>query len=62
MTSRNDLIHCARVYLSEARRRRNQSFGFTLIAWAGNCRRKAMQIHEISAQGDLFEHMEARTI
>lgn len=35
-------IHCARVYLAEARRRRRQSFGFVLLEWAANARRRAM--------------------
>ena len=42
MTDRAKHIHSARVYLAEARRRRNQSFGFVLLEWAGNARRRAM--------------------
>ena len=35
-------LHCARVYLAEARRRRNQpAFHAVLLEWAANCRRRA---------------------
>lgn len=60
MTDRQSLIHCARVYLSEARRRRNQAFGFTQLQWAGNSRRRAMKIREAPAQGDSFADMAIR--
>ena len=35
-------IHAARVYLAEARRRRGQTFGFVLLEWAANARKRAM--------------------
>jgi hypothetical protein len=41
MTEREANIHTARVYLAEARRRRNQTFGFVLLEWAANARRRA---------------------
>jgi hypothetical protein len=44
-------LHCARVYLAEARRRRGQRFAHTLLLWAGNARRRAMQEPK---QRDLF--------
>jgi hypothetical protein len=51
MTERAQHIHCARVYLTEARRRRTQTFGFVLLEWAGNARRRAMAA---TGQGELF--------
>ena len=41
--TREQSIHCARVYLAEARRRRGQSFAVTLLRWAANSRRRASQ-------------------
>lgn len=41
MNDREANIHSARVYLAEARRRRRQSFGFVLLEWAANARRRA---------------------
>jgi len=49
VTDRESAIHCARVYLAEAKRRRGQPFALTLIRWAGNQRRRAMR-----GQGRLF--------
>ena len=40
-----------RVYLAEARRRRGQTFGFVLLVWAANARRRAMAA---TVQGELF--------
>lgn len=42
MTRTTD-IHAARTYLAEARKRRerHRGFAFTLLAWAGNARRRA---------------------
>jgi hypothetical protein len=51
MSERDSAIHCARVYLAEAKRRRGQVFALTLIRWAGNQRRKAMRA---VVQQDLF--------
>ena len=34
-------LHCARVYLAEARRRRGQKFAITLLLWAANARKRA---------------------
>ena len=34
-------IHCARVYLTEAKRRRGQPFHAVLLQWAANCRNRA---------------------
>ena len=51
MTDREQHIHLARVYLTEARRRRGQSFGFVLLEWAANARRRAMAAR---VQGELF--------
>ena len=34
-------IHCARVYLAEAKRRRGQPFHTVLLQWAANCRLRA---------------------
>ena len=47
----NPHIHCARVYIAEARRRRGQKFAVTLLLWAANARRRAMQEPK---QRDLF--------
>lgn len=51
MTARDSHLHCARVYLAEARRRRGQLFALVLLRWAGNQRRLAM---ECTRQGELF--------
>lgn len=41
-SERSSAIHCARVYLTEARRRRQDpSFHATLLQWAANARRRA---------------------
>lgn len=52
-------IHCARVYLREARSRAGnpaqRGFCFVLLGWAANARRRAMQaIQQQPIQGDLF--------
>ena len=44
-------INIARVYIAEARRRRGQKFAVTLLLWAANARRRAMQEPK---QRDLF--------
>ncbi len=41
MNEREFNLHRARVYLAEARRRRDQQFGWTLLQWAANARRAA---------------------
>ena len=42
MTERDGCLHCARVYIAEARRRRHTpSFHATLLRWAANMRRRA---------------------
>jgi hypothetical protein len=46
-------VHRARVYLAEARKRRRQTFGFVLLIWAANARRRAMGARQV-AQMDLF--------
>lgn len=52
-------IHCARVYLREARSRAGnpaqRGFCFVLLGWAANARRRAMQaMRQQPIQGDLF--------
>ncbi|QEH79968.1 hypothetical protein EIK56_18250 [Sphingomonas sp. C8-2] len=55
-------IHCARVYLNEARFRRINrgryagisTFHFALLTWAGNARRRAAAIDVRPAQMDMF--------
>ena len=42
--TRDQHIHAARVYLAEARRRRSQTFGFVLLQWAANARKRAMAV------------------
>ena len=44
-------LHCARVYIAEARRRRGQKFAITLLLWAANARKRAMSEPK---QRDLF--------
>lgn len=44
-------LHCARVYLAEARRRRGQRFAHTLLQWAANARKRAASEPK---QRDLF--------
>lgn len=45
-------LHIARVYVTEARRRRGQKFAITLLLWAANARKRAMSEPK---QRDLFE-------
>lgn len=56
MVDRAFAIHCARVFLAEASRRRhshvNRDFYWTLIGWAQQRRREAASIRE--PQGDFF--------
>lgn len=52
-------IHCARVYLREARSRAGnpaqRGFCFVLLNWAANARRRAVQaMRQQPVQGDLF--------
>lgn len=52
-------IHCARVYLREARSRAGnpaqRGFCFVLLGWAANSRRRAAQaMRQQPIQGDLF--------
>lgn len=51
MDDRAANIYIARVYLTEARRRRGQTFGFILLEWAANARRRAMAA---TVQRELF--------
>jgi hypothetical protein len=55
-TERELLLHCAKVYVREARsrRKRDPNFSATLLGWAINARRKAYAIDNRPAQGDLF--------
>lgn len=41
MNNRAACIYCARVYLSEAKRRRDQPFHAVLLRWAANQRKLA---------------------
>lgn len=57
MTKRETHIHTARVYLAQARvfftrKNSDREFGFKLLQWAANQRRKAMACKP--AQGVLF--------
>ena len=54
MTAREAAIHQARVYLTQARVARFESWRATLIRWAGDCRRRAMKPNDKPAQGELF--------
>ena len=58
MTDRLLAIRCARIYLREARLRAatpaQRGFTFTLLEWAGNARRRAMQEMRSQIQGELF--------
>ncbi|WP_156804283.1 hypothetical protein [Rhodanobacter fulvus] len=57
MTDRQLQLHCARVYLAEAGRRRhhpqNKDFYWTLMGMVAGCRRKAAAMREPS-QAELF--------
>ena len=58
-TERAAAIHCARVYLREARSRAcnpaQRGFCFVLLGWAANARRRAVQaMRQQPIQGDLF--------
>lgn len=46
MTPRERSIHAARVYLTESRKRRGQAFGWVLLTWAGNARKRAKEATE----------------
>lgn len=39
--SREMDIHCAKVYLTEAKRRRSGTFHAVLLKWAAKCRKRA---------------------
>lgn len=56
--TRIDLIHQARVYLRESRQRNSnpaqRSFAFTLLRWAGECRKRAAAMRDDPDQLDLF--------
>lgn len=39
-------IFTAKVYLAESIRRGRQPFAFTLLTWAGNARRRAMETEQ----------------
>ncbi len=53
-TQREVEIHTAKVLIAEARRRRGQSFAFTLLEWAANARKRAAVLSDKPIQGDLF--------
>jgi hypothetical protein len=46
-------LHCARVYLREARSRRGTAFSTTLLQWAANARRRSLAIDLRPAQREL---------
>ena len=48
--SRETEIHCARVYLSESRRRGRSQFAHLLLTWAGNARRRAAAVKQTPVQ------------
>lgn len=54
--TRADNIHCARVYLAQSRHysRLHRGWSFTLLAWAGNARRRAMAAKAQPHQAELF--------
>lgn len=52
--NRASLLHCARAYLAEARRRRGQPFAFRLLEWAAHARRQAMAAAHEPQQQQLF--------
>lgn len=57
MIDRAAHIHAARVYLAQSRHfaRLHRGWSFKLLGWAGQCRRRAMEIRPVTpAQGDLF--------
>ncbi len=53
LSEREIQLHCARVYIAEAKRRRGTQFAKTLLIWAANARRRAGE-KEKPAQGELF--------
>ena len=57
MSTREDHIHAARVYLAQSRHftRRARGFSFVLLEWAANARRRATPPRPVlPVQGDLF--------
>lgn len=47
-------IHMARVYLCESRRSSHRGWSFTLLEWAGKCRRAMAMKRRAPVQPDLF--------
>lgn len=48
-------LHMARVYLNESRSTKHRGWSFTLLSWAGDCRRRAMAMRKRApVQADLF--------
>lgn len=41
VSERDAWLHCARAHLAESRRRGRTAFGWTLLRWAANARRRA---------------------
>ena len=58
MSAEEQAKHCARVYLTEARTRRDSSFFWVVLGWAANARRRAVPVVVPAAQApsqmDLF--------
>jgi hypothetical protein len=54
LTEREALRHTARVFLTEARRRKGSDFSKTLIQWARNARRRALTLVLKPKQWELF--------
>lgn len=48
MSYRDTDIHCARVYLQEAKRRREGTFHAVLLRWAANARLRAYHFVEVN--------------
>jgi hypothetical protein len=46
-------IHCAKVYLQEARRRREGTFHAVLLRWAANCRLRAFHFVDANEIGQM---------
>lgn len=60
MTDRESNLHAARVCIAQARaffarQHKSRNFGFVLLDWAGNARRRAMHVPaEVNEQISLF--------
>ena len=54
MNERDMQIHCARVYLAQARITKHRNWAFVLLGWVANCRNRARE--RVAGAGKVFGH------